>query len=201
MDALNRLSKKHNFLIFEDRKLVDIGTTVQKQYHEGALKISEFAHIVNLSLLGGDGIADALTRVVTASDFPYPNERAFILLAEMTTKGSFATGDYTTKCVEVARKHAESMMGFVATRSLNDVSPEQASESEDFLVFTTGVNSASKGDDLGQQYQTPAIAIASGTDFPIVGRGIYASEDPVMAAQEYRKEGWEAYLKRVGKMV
>lgn len=200
MDALNKLSKTHDFLIFEDRKLVDIGSTVQKQYHEGTLRISEFAHIVNFSILGGEGIADALDRVVTAQEFPHPGERAFIFLAEMTSKGSFATGEYTAKCVELARKYPESMIGWVATRSLSDMGREQASDTEDFLVFTTGVNLTSKGDDLGQQYQTPASAIAEGSDFLIAGRGIYASDDPLKAAEEYRKEGWEAYLRRVGKM-
>lgn len=200
MDTLNNLSQIHNFLIFEDRKLVDIGTTVQKQYPGGTLSISEFAHIVNFSILGGEGIADALSQVLAAPGFPYLSERAFILLAEMTSKGSFATGDYTAKCVELARKNAKSMIGFVATRSLHGVNFKPASDAEDFLVFTTGINLTSKGDDLGQQYQTPASAIAGGTDFIITGRGIYASEDPLKAAQEYRREGWEAYLRRVGKM-
>lgn len=86
--GLKQLAKKHNFLIFEDRKLVDIGNTVQKQYHGGALRLSEWADIVNLSILGGDGIFEALDQTVTAADFPYKGERAFLLLAEMTTKGS-----------------------------------------------------------------------------------------------------------------
>lgn len=200
VQGLKTLAKKHNFLIFEDRKFVDIGNTVQKQYHGGALRISEFADIVNMSVLGGDGIAEALSQVVCASDFPYPDERAFILLAEMTSKGSLATDSYTTKCVELARVHHKCIIGFVATRSLESVPVASTpSEGEDFLVFTTGVNQKSKGDKLGQQYQTPTDAIEGGADFIIAGRGIYAANDPVQSAQAYRKEGWEAYLKRVGK--
>lgn len=53
IQGLKQLSKKHYFLIFEDRKLVDIGNTVQKQYHGGVLRLSEWADIVNLSVLGG----------------------------------------------------------------------------------------------------------------------------------------------------
>ena len=57
---LRALSEKHNFLISEDRKLIDIGNTVQMQYHGGVLRISEWAHIVNVSILGGSGVLEAL---------------------------------------------------------------------------------------------------------------------------------------------
>lgn len=73
-----------------------------------------------------------------------------------------------------------------------------ATEDEDFVIFTTGVNRSSKGDKLGQQYQTPTSAIERGADFIIAGRGIYAAEDPVESVKLYQTEGWEAYLKRVG---
>ncbi|OAL54989.1 orotidine 5'-phosphate decarboxylase [Pyrenochaeta sp. DS3sAY3a] len=198
--GLKELAKKHDFLIFEDRKFVDIGNTVQKQYHGGALHISEFAHIVNVSILGGEGIVEALSQVVHAPELGYKDERAFILLAEMTSKGSLATDNYTVKCVELARKQTSSIIGWIANKSLESV-PTQSSPSvsEDFLVFTTGVNQSSKGDKLGQQYQTPTIAIEGGADFIISGRGIYAAQDPVQSARSYQREGWEAYLKRVSK--
>ena len=197
---LKSLAKKHNFLIFEDRKFVDIGNTVQMQYHGGALRISEFAHIVNLSILGGEGIVEALSQVVSASDFPYRDERAFILLADMTSKGSLATGIYISKCVELARVHNKAVIGFIAMRTLATIPVDTPPlDTEDFLIFTTGVNQKSKGDKLGQQYQTPTGAIQGGADFIIAGRGIYAANNPVQAAQSYQKEGWEAYLDRVRK--
>lgn len=195
VQGLKALAKKHDFMIFEDRKLVDIGNTVQKQYHGGALRLSEWADIVNLSVLGGDGIVDALARTVAAPDFPFRDERAFLILSEMTSKGSLATGAYTQKCIDSARSSPEAMMGFVATRAMT-VDAGEASQDEDFIIFTTGINMASKGDQLGQQYQTPADAVQRGADFVIAGRGIYASEDPVSAARSYRKAGWDAYLER-----
>ena len=73
-----------------------------------------------------------------------------------------------------------------------------AADNEDFVVFTTGVNLSSKGDKLGQQYQTPQSAIGRGADFIIAGRGIYAAPDPVEAVKAYQQQGWEAYLARVG---
>ncbi|KAF7158616.1 hypothetical protein CNMCM5623_003676 [Aspergillus felis] len=200
INGLIVLAEKHNFLIFEDRKFIDIGNTVQKQYHGGALRISEWAHIINCSVLPGEGIVEALAQTASAQDFPYGPERGLLILAEMTSKGSLATGEYTKASVDYARKYKNFVMGFVSTRALTEVQSDvsSASEDEDFVVFTTGVNLSSKGDKLGQQYQTPASAIGRGADFIIAGRGIYAAPNPVEAARRYQKEGWEAYMARVG---
>ncbi|KAL9021302.1 MAG: hypothetical protein Q9185_001507 [Variospora sp. 1 TL-2023] len=198
VDGLKSLAAKHNFMIFEDRKFVDIGNTVQMQYHGGALRISEWAHVVNASGLAGDGIVEALAKTETSNTFEYKRERGLLMLAEMTTNGSLATGAYTQSCIESARKHKNFVIGFVANQALNGVETVSSrSDDEDFVVFTTGVNRATKGDPLGQQYQTPEKAIAGGSDFIISGRGIYATDDPVATVKVYREEGWGAYLSRV----
>lgn len=198
LSSLQSLATKHNFLIFEDRKFIDIGNTVQKQYHGGALRISEWAHIINCATLPGEGIVEALAQTTKSPDFKDANQRGLLILAEMTSKGSLATGEYTARSVEYARKYKGFVMGFVSTRALSEVLPEQKEESEDFVVFTTGVNLSDKGDKLGQQYQTPGSAVGRGADFIIAGRGIYKADDPVEAVQRYREEGWKAYEKRVG---
>ncbi|KAF3918620.1 hypothetical protein AA313_de0203735 [Arthrobotrys entomopaga] len=199
VEALKALAAKHNFLIFEDRKFVDIGNTVQKQYHGGALQISSWAHIVNCTMLPGEGIVQALAQTAEREDFPYKDERALLILATMTSKGSLATGEYTKLSVECARRYSHFVIGFVASRTLGDIETEVGPlENEDFVLFTTGVNMASKGDKLGQQYQTPKSAVETGADFIIAGRGIYAVPDPVETAKRYREEGWNAYLSRIG---
>jgi orotidine-5'-phosphate decarboxylase len=63
------LAKKHNFVISEDGKFIDIGHTAQQQYHGGALRISEFAHVVNASVLAGEGMIEALEQTMNAPDF------------------------------------------------------------------------------------------------------------------------------------
>ncbi|KAL9109022.1 MAG: hypothetical protein Q9227_006262 [Pyrenula ochraceoflavens] len=193
--SLQNLSTKHNFLLFEDRKFIDIGSTVQKQYTSGIFGISSWAHIVNASVLAGEGIIDALSQSISSADLS--NERAVLILAEMTSKGSLATNEYTSRSVDIARQFPSTVIGFVATRELSAAnSTPTETENEDFVVFTTGVNLGSKGDALGQQYQTPASAMARGADFIIAGRGIYAATDPVVAVKQYQEEGWKAYLSR-----
>jgi len=196
--GLKNLAEKHNFLLFEDRKLVDIGNTVQMQYHGGALRISEWAHLVNASVLAGEGIVQALTQTYTSETFPHQGNRGLLILAEMTTKGSLATGNYTKLSVDVARKNQAFVVGFVANQALSPPTSatELAADAEDFVIFTTGINRKSAGDSLGQQYQTPTAAVSGGSDFIIAGRGIYAAEDPVEMVKLYQKEGWEAYLER-----
>jgi len=196
IDGLLDLARKHDFLIFEDRKFVDIGNTVQKQYHGGALRISDWAHIVNASILAGEGIIEALDKSISDVRLKGSGvQRGILILAEMTSKGSLATGEYTKESVRIAEKYPNSVVGFVSTRELSQYAADMSSN--DFLVFTTGVNLVSRGDSLGQQYQTPTTAIAGGADFLIAGRGIYTAKDPIVAAKAYRDAGWTAYVERI----
>jgi orotidine-5'-phosphate decarboxylase len=194
-EGLQELAKKHNFLIFEDRKFVDIGNTVQKQYRGGALRIYDWAHIINASVLAGEGIIDALAQTIEKGG---ERDRGILILAEMTSKGSLAVGEYTKASVEIAKKHKDHVLGFVATRDLSaDAETEDAAPGEDFVIFTTGISISSTGDALGQQYQSPTSAMERGADFLIVGRGIYSGPDPITSARAYREAGWAAYLSRL----
>ncbi|KAI9789352.1 MAG: orotidine 5'-phosphate decarboxylase [Peltula sp. TS41687] len=169
------ISEKHNFLIFEDRKFIDIGNTVRMQYHGGALRISEWAHIVNASVLAGEGTVEALSQTAGSKYFAYTGDRALLILAGWPPKAHWPP--------ENIPRLPWRLLGGTRLR--------------DFVIFSTGINRFSKGDSLGQQYQTPAGAVARGADFIISERGIYTAEGPVKTVQLYQKEGWEAYLERI----
>ena len=135
-----------------------------------------------------------------------PLGRGLLLLAEMSTKGSLATGTYTEEAVNMARAHRDFVIGFIAQRRMEDVGTRADTDSdEDFLVLSPGVGLDSKGDAMGQQYRTPKQVITeSGCDVIIVGRGIYGKGGEIdvqnvqKQAERYRNEGWAAYQARIG---
>ncbi|KAI1388491.1 Orotidine 5'-phosphate decarboxylase [Hypoxylon trugodes] len=57
---LGAIARKHGFLIFEDRKFGDIGSTVQLQYTAGNARIIDWAHIVNVNMIPGKAAVTAL---------------------------------------------------------------------------------------------------------------------------------------------
>jgi orotidine-5'-phosphate decarboxylase len=160
---------------------------VKHQYSKGIYKIAEWADITNAHPLPGDGIVSGLKEV------GLPLGRGLLLLAEMSSKGSLATGTYTEAAVEMARRHKDFVIGFIAGRQLI------SNDGEDFIVMSPGVGLDTSKDGLGQQYRTPKnVIFESGSDIIIVGRGIYGNDKDVIAeAQRYRDAGWNAYLERL----
>jgi len=180
LKKLIALKEKHNFMIFEDRKFADIGNTVQMQYAKGIYHIADWADITNAHTVPGPGIIEGLAEI------GMPKGRGLLLLAEMTSKGTLARGEYTQESIKMAQEHADFVIGFITTKKLID-DPR-------FINFTPGVKFGGGGDALKQQYNTPEAAIKGGSDVLIVGRGIYQVEDPVAEAKKYREQAWQAYL-------
>lgn len=178
--SLKLLAKKHDFLIFEDRKFADIGNTVKNQYSQGMYKINEWADIVNAHSVPGEGVVQGLKE---ASDL---DKNACLMLAQMSSKGALTTGEYTKTTVDMAKKADDFVIGFISTSAVCD-DPK-------FLHMTPGVNLSSKGDTLGQVYLTPEEVIKNRhCDVIIVGRGIYRADNPQEAAVAYKEAGYQAY--------
>lgn len=179
VNELKKLANKHRFFIFEDRKFTDIGAISKLQYQKGIYKISEWADIINAMTLPGPGIIQGL------GEAGIPLNRGLLLVAELSSSGSLATGTYTEESVKMAIQNRDFVMGFISQRKLVD--------DPGFIHFTPGVQFFEGGDGLGQQYNTPKKAIQErGSDVIIVGRGIIKASDPKLEAARYREAAWVA---------
>jgi len=189
---LQAVAQKKNFLIFEDRKFADIGNTVRKQFGGGIYRIADWAHITNCHPVPGPGIIEGLRQIskgTKAADEQKESEgpsHGLLLLAEMSSAGNLATDQYTKSAVEWAEENKDFVIGFIAQRKLSRL--------DTMIHLTPGVHLESKGDRVGQQYNSPGEVIGrKGSDIIIVGRGIYKQQDPGAAAQKYRTAAWDAY--------
>ena len=183
--SLQKLAEKHNFVIFEDRKFADIGNTVKNQYSKGLYHIAEWADLVNAHVVPGDSVINGLKEVGA------PLGRACLLIGEMSSAGTLATGEYTKAAAEMAKAHKDFVIGFISLSCLVD-DPQ-------FIHMTPGVQLSAGGDKLGQQYLTPTEVIVNrGSDVVIVGRGIYQAEDRVKAAVQFKEAAFAAYMQRTG---
>jgi len=196
---IGQIAEEENFMIFEDRKFGDIGGVVMQQYAGGNIRIADWAHFVTVHAVPGPGIIDSLGKVI-AERQTNENPRGILVLAQMSTKDTFATGKYTERAVEIAKREPQFVAGFIGSGN----SPVQVRQlrvlaGQNFLILTPGVHISSTKGVINQLYNTPESAVKAGSDAIIVGTGIYRSDDPEEEAKLYRDAAWNAYLEKVSK--
>jgi orotidine 5'-phosphate decarboxylase subfamily 1 len=191
IEQLKAIAYEHNFILFEDRKFADIGNTVELQYGRGTFRIADWAPLSNAHSVPGDGIIESMEKI------GLPKGNGILMLAQMSTKGNLATGQYTTDTIAMANKHRKFVTGFISREVLADTY-------EGFLNFTPGIKIGAKDDGKDQVYISPEKAVAGGSDVLIVGRGIYenkSAEQQIESAMLYQDICWKAYLARVAPSV
>ncbi|UOE41731.1 orotate phosphoribosyltransferase [Chryseobacterium suipulveris] len=170
---LKDLASKYNFLLMEDRKFADIGNTQELQFSMGVFKISNWADFVTAQVIAGYDSLDCFRNV------------GVVAILSMSSTGTLTDLQYREQAANIAVSHPN-VFGGVSQNRIPD----------ELLLFTPGVNLADSGDGKGQQYNTPEHVFNKlQTDFIIVGRGIYKSDDVEKAALNYKIAGWNAYEK------
>ncbi|QBO58608.1 orotidine-5'-phosphate decarboxylase [Chryseobacterium salivictor] len=168
---LKDLAAKYNFLLMEDRKFADIGNTQELQFAYGMYKISNWADLVTAQVIAGYDSLDCFRNV------------GVVAILGMSSKGTLTDSSYREEATKIALSHPNVFGGVAQNKIPNEL-----------LLFTPGINMADSGDGKGQQYNTPEHAFTQlETDFIIVGRGVYKSDDPEKSALTYKIAGWNAY--------
>ena len=132
---------------------ISSGNTVELQYSSGIYKIASWSHITNAHTVPGPSVVTGLASV------GLPLGRGLLLLAEMSTKGSLAVGEYTRSSVQMALDHPDFVIGFIAMNRMDGLATELGYAGKDLLILTPGVGLDSRGDGKGQQYRTPKEVI------------------------------------------
>lgn len=186
---LVEVSQRHGFLLFEDRKLADIGQTVSRQFHDGPFSINRWCHLVTVHGVAGPGVIQGMGQE--------GEPKGALIVAQMSSKDNLISDEYSGKCVELLRQFKKHPRG-VSTVGL--IAQSRLCPDADCVQMTPGVSLTSKGDALGQTYVTVKEAVSSkGADAVIVGRGITSVENHLVSqeAKKYQDEGWAAYLARI----
>ncbi|MCK0202705.1 orotidine-5'-phosphate decarboxylase [Ornithobacterium rhinotracheale] len=171
VEEIKKLAREKDFVIFEDRKFADIGNTQDLQFRQGIYRIADWADMVTAHVIAGEKSLEVFGTTGVAS------------IVEMSSAGTLTDNYYISKALNVSQKSAQ-VFAVVAQRQVPN----------DLLLLTPGVNLSVKGDNKGQQYNTPEKVFRDyHTDFMIVGRGIYKATEPEKVAEEYRQQGWAAY--------
>ncbi|XP_046738999.1 uridine 5'-monophosphate synthase [Diprion similis] len=184
VDKLKQLSKKHNFLIMEDRKFADIGHTVSLQYRNGIYKIAEWADFVTAHTVPGSGVISGLQDGLKGIN----EDRGIFLVTEMSSEGALTIGEYVKHSVLLSET-SNLIAGLVCQSNTFD--------DPGLIQLTPGIRLEESRDDLGQQYRTPQMVINAGADLAVVGRGVTAAQDKLLAIIRYKEKLWQAYNERI----
>ncbi len=149
---LIELKKKHDILLFEDRKFADIGHTTYKQLF-GTFQIASWADLITIHGLPGYGLIDAVGKASASLKC--------LMLIQMSSDGNLFNADYSKSCLTLAKKYPNQVVGIISQQKFDAL-----------LTLTPGISLEQGSDALGQKYRTIEEAISTGTDIIIVGRAI-----------------------------
>lgn len=182
--ALANELKERGIKVFLDMKFFDIGATVTKavagiaQYDMDFLTVHGDPHVVRAAVAGrGDTNMKILAVTILTSLDRADLDECLII-----------GGDVQKLVVERARlalaAGADGVISSPQEAALIRALPEAVGK----LIITPGVRPA--GADLGDQKRvaTPASAIADGADHIVIGRPIWAADDPRAAAMKVLAE-------------
>ncbi len=186
-------AKKHDLLLFEDRKFADIGKVSQNQM-AGVHDIRSWADIVTAHRISGPDIVDG----IAAGWADVERIGGVLLLAQMSSSGNLLNADYTDEVIATGGG-SPNVIGFIGNgSSAEQVAALREKVGDSQMIWTPGVNLAVGDGDMGQRYGHPREAVLAGSDAIIVGSGIHRAESRLDASAEYARASFEALCEREG---
>lgn len=158
--TLRKLAKNHHFLIWEDRKLADIGLVMEKQI----LHIKNWADIISVHPISG------------YKSIQHISDIKLILIAEMSTSDHLFNKKYTDNVIDIANKH-DAVIGIVSQHQYN--------LAENKLYFVPGISNSLTCDLKGQSYSSPKDRFFA--NIFVIGRSIYLADNPLKEIIEYNQ--------------
>ena len=171
--------------IFLDLKINDIDRTVEAAL---ANMPDEFAgRLELLTISGSSATVAAAMRGRGAAGQPYLLMLTVLSSMDAADLEELAAGGARPDTDTVVRRRAQLALdagceGLIASgSSVRDLRREF--HDRDFLIVTPGVRPAGSGQDDHKRTLTPSQAIASGSDYLVVGRPITGTTDPLRSAE------------------
>jgi len=157
INILLRISKVNKFMIWEDRKFCDIGSTNKMQLD----KLIEYGiDFVSVNPSGGFKSVE-----------PFFDKIGIFILAEMSCKDNFMNDTYTYNCLKLVNNYYDKISGVINQNICKKLIHE------DVLSITPGVSITNSGDNMGQQHRS-IENLKHHPDILVIGRAIYNSENP-----------------------
>ncbi|WP_118136447.1 orotidine-5'-phosphate decarboxylase [Oceanicella sp. SM1341] len=176
--ALANELKERGKRVFLDMKLFDIGATVENavrglaQFDLDFLTVHGDPHVVRAAVKGR---GDAVTRILAVTILT-SLDRADLDAAMIEA------GEMQAVTVERARRALAAGADGVICSPQEAAAIRALPEAEGKLIVTPGVRPAGTASDDQKRIATPAEAVTSGADHIVVGRPVWAAEDPAAAA-------------------
>jgi len=163
---IKEIASYNNFMIWEDRKMCDIGSTNEKQLN-GYLNLSKCVDFISVNPSGGD-----------KSIKPLFGKIGIFLLSEMSSENNLMNTDYMLNVLDMAYQYPEYVSGII-----NQNIPKSLLKRQ-FLSIVPGINMKQHQDNKGQTYRSLSQLKDNLPDVLVIGRQIYNSPNPISECKD-----------------
>lgn len=179
LEKLFKMKKKYNFLVWEDRKLCDIGHTnllvvekllsfqffeeFNKNIKHKEYKSEKLIDFISILPIGGELSLTPL----------FEMDIGIFLLSQMSSQGNYFNDIITNNIIQISKTYYKTgKISGIINQSLNPYIIQYP-----MLSIMPGISHLSSEDNMGQQYQE-ITKLKNIPDIFVVGRAIYQSENP-----------------------